>query len=150
MEAVLRVINICFLSSICNVIINVLLFLSSVAAVLAMAEAAATEQLLLLGIMVHGSMSMVCLNNIMDSNCYNNNMVVIMMCLQLCWLCRHHRVWYISTSGQDIVKVNYHYKGCHLYTVDGWWDNIDTTVCDICDQNQHDSCLNGLLAEVPF
>ena len=61
---------------------------------LSMAGAAATEQLLLLllGIMVHSSISMVYTNNIMASNCYNNSMVAIMMCQQLCLWCRHLRV----------------------------------------------------------
>ena len=112
-----------------------------------MARAAATEQLLLLllGIMVHGSMSMVYTNNIMASNCYNNSMVVIMMCHQLCWWCRHHRVLCIPTSGQDMVTVKYRYNGCQLYTVNGWLDTIVTTVCDSCDHKKHDSCINGLL-----
>ena len=117
-----------------------------------MARVATAEQLLflLLGIIVHGSMSMVYTNNILASNCYNIIMVIIIMCLQLCWWCRHCSVLYIPTSGQDIVTVIYHYNDSQLYTVNGWLDTIDTTVCDSCYHNKHVRCVNGLLTESAF
>ena len=117
-----------------------------------MAGAAATEQLLLLllGIMVHGSMSMVYTNNIMASDCYNNIMVVTIMCQQLCWWCRHCSVLCIPLAGQDIFTVNGRYNGSQLYTVSGWLDTIVTTVCDSFDHNKQDSCFNGLLVESPI
>ena len=77
-------------------------------------------------------------------------MVVNIMCQQLCWLCRHCSVGCIPRSGQDMVTVSYRYNNCQLYTVNGWLDTIDTTVCDSCDHNKHDSCLNSLLAESPI